>query len=158
MDSGKHSPSIEIGRVLRDRYVIEECLASGATGTVYRALDRYRADLSETKQRIAIKILHQSADNHPQQLKELRREFYCTQTLVHPNIIQVYDLDRDGDIDFFTMELVTGELLIDVTGRLRNAPLPRAYAWKIIQEIGSALALAHARHVVHADLKPRNIM
>jgi serine/threonine protein kinase len=155
-DSG--SSPIEIGRVLRDRYVLEKRLGSGGMGTVYKALDRYRSDLPKANQYVAIKILHENADNRPELLENLRREFYCTQMLSHRNVVKVYELDRDGDVDFFTMELLEGELLGTVMERLHPRSLSRPYAWAIIREIGSGLAHAHARNVVHMDLKPHNIM
>jgi serine/threonine protein kinase len=149
---------VEIGRVLRDRYVLEKRLGSGGMGTVFKALDRYRCDLSDVDQYVAIKILHKAIDNRPERLANLRREFYCTQRLSHRNVVKVYELDRDGDIDFFTMELLEGELLSSVIESMKLLPMHRPYAWAIVQEIGSGLAHAHARNVVHADLKPHNIM
>src|ERR1700722_18047221 len=97
-------PSVEIGRVLRGRYVLEMRLGSGSKGTVFKALDRYRADLPEAQQYVAIKILHATAANREQLLANLRREFYRTQMLSHRNIVNVFELDRDGEVDFFTME------------------------------------------------------
>ena len=150
--------SVTLGRVLRDRYVLEKRLGSGGMGTVFKALDRYRSDLPEANRYVAIKILHQKSDDRVELLDNLRREFYCTQMLSHRNIIKVYELDRDGDLDFFTMELLEGELLSSVTERLHPLPMSRAHAWAIIREIGAGLAHAHARNVVHTDLKPHNIM
>ena len=60
------------------------------------------------RHRVAIKILHPKADHREERLAELRREFYCAQTLSHESILNVYQLDRDGEIDFFTMELLEG--------------------------------------------------
>jgi serine/threonine protein kinase len=150
--------SVDIGRVLRDRYVLEARLGSGGMGTVFKALDRYRADLPAANQYVAIKILHEKSENRQELLANLRREFYCTQRLSHRNIVKVYELDRDGDLDFFTMELLEGDLLSSVTERLHPLPMPRPYAWAIIREIGAGLAHAHERNVVHGDLKPHNIM
>jgi serine/threonine protein kinase len=149
---------LRAGHVLRDRYVLEERLGSGGRGTVFKALDRYRADLPEDDRYVAIKILHPNADNRADLLADLRREFYCAQTLSHESIVNVYELDRDGDVDFFTMELLEGELLSSVMARLRPLPMSRPQAWAIIRDIGFGLAHAHARNVVHADLKPQNIM
>jgi serine/threonine protein kinase len=153
-------PSIEIGRVLRGRYVLEQRLGSGSKGTVFKALDRYRADLPEAQQYVAIKILHAAINdnNREKLLAKLRQEFHCVQMLSHRNIVNVFELDRDGDVDFFTMEYLDGELLSGVTARLHPLPLSRPQAWAIIREIGSGLEHAHARNVVHADLKPHNIM
>jgi tRNA A-37 threonylcarbamoyl transferase component Bud32 len=150
--------TLEIGRVLRDRYVLERRLGSGGMGTVFKALDRYRADLPAANQYVAIKILHEKTENRQELLTNLRREFYCTQRLSHRNIVKVYELDRDGDLDFFTMELLEGDLLSSVTERLHPLPMPRSFAWAIIREIGAGLAHAHSRSVVHGDLKPHNIM
>jgi serine/threonine protein kinase len=159
MSTDDQSPSlpIEIGRVLRDRYVLVERLGSGGKGSVYKALDRYRSDLPEAQKFVAIKILHAAA-NRGELLANLRREFYVTQMLSHRNIVNVFELDRDGDVDFFTMEFLQGELLSRVLGRLQPLSLSRPQAWAIIREIGSALEYAHARNAVHADLKPQNIM
>jgi serine/threonine protein kinase len=101
--------------------------------------------------------LHVTA-NRGESLANLHREFYRTQVLSHRNIVNVFELDRDGDVDFFTMELLEGELLSQVTGRLQPLPMSRSHAWSIIREIGSGLECAHARNIVHADLKPHNIM
>lgn len=153
-------PSVEIGRVLRGRYVLEMRLGSGSKGTVFKALDRYRADLPEAQQYVAIKILHAaiSDNNREKLLAKLRQEFHCVQMLSHRNIVNVFELDRDGDVDFFTMEYLDGELLSGVMARLHPLTLSRPQAWAIIREIGSGLEHAHARNVVHADLKPQNIM
>jgi serine/threonine protein kinase len=147
-----------IGRVLRDRYVLVERLGSGGNGSVFKALDHYRADFPEAQQYVAIKILHATAANRAERLANLRREFYRTQMLSHRNIVNVFELDRDGDVDFFTMELLEGELLSRVMDRLQPLSMSRPQAWAIIREIGSGLEHAHARNVVHADLKPHNIM
>jgi serine/threonine protein kinase len=146
--------------VLRGRYVLERRLGSGGKGTVFKALDRYRADLPEAQQYVAIKILHAAIndDSRDKLLAKLRREFYCVQMLSHRNIINVFELDRDGDVDFFTMEFIDGELLSSVMARLHPLPLSRPQAWAIIREIGAGLEHAHARNVVHTDLKPHNIM
>jgi serine/threonine protein kinase len=156
-DPTSSSPG-EIGRVLRDRYVLVERLGSGGKGSVFKALDRYRASLPEAQQYVAIKILHATAADREELLADLRREFYRTQMLSHRNIVNVFELDRDGDVDFFTMEFLQGELLSSMMSRLQPSPISRPHAWAIIREIGSGLEHAHARNVVHADLKPQNIM
>jgi serine/threonine protein kinase len=148
----------EIGRVLRDRYVLVDRLGSGGKGSVFKALDRYRASLPEAQQYVAVKILHATAANREERLASLRREFYRTQMLSHRNIVNVFELDRDGDLDFFTMEYLEGELLSSVMRRLQPLPMSRPQAWEIIREIGSGLECAHACNIVHADLKPNNIM
>lgn len=158
MDDGLSPPAVQIGRVLRKRYVLESRLGSGGMGTVFKAMDRYRCDLPEGRRHVAIKVLHKAIDSRPEVLSNLRREFYCAQALAHRNIVKVYELDRDEDVAFFTMELLEGELLSDLLERLNPPSISRLNAWTIIVEIAAGLAHAHASNVVHGDLKPQNIM
>ncbi|HEX3942882.1 MAG TPA: serine/threonine-protein kinase [Rhizomicrobium sp.] len=151
-------PPVDIGTVLRDRYVIEKRLGYGGSGTVFRALDRYRGSLPQSQRYVAVKILHGRPGSREETVDSLRLELQCAQTLSHQNIVKVFDFDRDGDIDFFTMELLDGELLSDLMARFHPLPMSRAHAWWIIGQIASGLEHAHERRIVHADLKPQNIM
>jgi serine/threonine protein kinase len=148
----------EVGSKLRHRYVIERRLGTGGMGTVFKALDHYRCDLPEGDRHVAMKFLHPRINGRPEILSDLRREFYCAQALAHPNIVKVYELDQDEDFVFFTMEFLEGELLSGVIERLNPRKISRSSAWTLIQAIGAGLAHAHSRNVVHADLKPHNIM
>jgi serine/threonine protein kinase len=78
--------------------------------------------------------------------------------LSHRNIVNVFELDRDADVVFFTMEFLDGELLIDLMERLRPAVMQRLQAWQIIRQLGAGLEHAHERGIVHGDLNPRNIL
>jgi serine/threonine protein kinase len=149
---------VEIGRVLRDRYVIEKRLGSGGRGTVFKAFDRFRSSLPLPQRYVAIKIPHALPHGREAMIESLQREHYCGQMLSHANIVNVFELDRDGDIDFFTMELLEGELLSSVMARFAARPMHRPHAWAIIRQIASGIEHAHSRDVVHADLKPQNIM
>ncbi len=151
-------PELEVGQLLRDRYVIESLVASGGMGTVYKALDRVRREHSETDCHVAIKVLHDSALRKPSALAKLRREFYCAQSLSHPTVIKVFEIDRHGDLDFFSMEYLQGTPLSLLMEQCQPQPIPRERAWAVIREIAEGLAHAHARNIVHADLKPQNIM
>jgi serine/threonine protein kinase len=150
--------NLEAGQVLRDRYVIESRLGSGGMGTVYCALDRSRNKYVDFDDQVAIKVLHQQTSGHPDVLAKLHREFFSAQTLSHPSIIKVYELDLDYELPFFTMELIDGESLPKVMQRFSPRPLPRRYALGIIREVGAGLAHAHDRRVIHGDMKPQNIM
>ncbi len=147
-----------IGSVLRDRYIIDSCVGRGGMGVVYKAIDAFRKEHGEVDWHVAIKVLHPGSDGRPEALARLRREFYCAQALSHENVVNVFELDRDGDLDFFTMEYLEGELLSAVLLEFAGSPMPRTAAWAIIRQIGEGIAHAHERNVVHADLKPQNIM
>jgi serine/threonine protein kinase len=148
---------IKVGRILRDRYVIQERLATGGMGTVYRALDRYRTSLPPDERFVGIKILHSCAECCERTIADLQQELHCGQGLSHPNIVNVFELDRDDDIVFLTMELLAGESLQALLERMRPTPMRTSQAWSLIRQLGSGLAHAHARGVVHGDLKPRNV-
>jgi serine/threonine protein kinase len=144
--------------VLRDRYELISILGRGGTGTVYKAVDRHRAHLDATARCVAVKVLKLNYEDRPDELAQLEREFHEAQSLSHPNVVSVFDLDRDGNVYFIVMELLEGELLADILKRLDGQPMARHYALGIISSVGAGLAHAHRRNVVHADLKPRNIM
>jgi serine/threonine protein kinase len=150
--------SMEIGCVLKDRYVIQERLGSGGRGTVFRVLDRCRSSLPHAEQYVALKVLHPRGDSSEQTETDLQRELQCIQVLSHQNVVKVFELDRDGDVVFLTMELLEGELLSDVIGRMRPAAMERLQAVQIIRQLGAGLEHAHERGVAHGDLKPRNLL
>jgi serine/threonine protein kinase len=149
--------ALDVGQVLRDRYVLQARLGTGGKGTVFKALDRFRATLPDAHQYVALKVLHAGGDCSEQMLADLCLEFHCGQALSHRNIVNVYELDRDGEVVFFTMELLDGESLSSVIERLGPAPLSESQVWRLIEQLGAGLAHAHERGVVHGDLKPRNI-
>jgi hypothetical protein len=138
--------------------VIEQRLGSGGKGVVYKALDRYRSSLPPPQCYVAIKVLCGSPGSCEETPEALQQELHCAQTLSHQNIVRVFDFDRDEKLDFFTMELLEGELLSDIIGRCQPLPLSRAHAWSIIGQIACGVEHAHERHIAHADLKPQNIM
>jgi eukaryotic-like serine/threonine-protein kinase len=148
---------LEIGDVLRNRYRIEGILGRGGMGTVFEAEDDYRLDLAPNGRRLAIKVLHTAVTQRAELLNELRREFQHVQLLSHPNIVRVYEFDRDGPLAFFSMELLKGILLSRLLITRKRLPLPRANALTIIRDVGAAVAHAHSRGVMHGDINPQNI-
>jgi len=150
------APEVAEGDVLRNRYTIRRVLGRGGMGTVFEAMDDYRLDRPANGQRIAIKVLHAAIAKREELLAELQLEFQHLQSLSHPNIVRVHDVDRDGDIAFFTMELLTGALLNHVL-TARATALPRPYALAIIRDAGAALSYAHAQGVIHGAVNPQNI-
>jgi len=149
--------AIVIGRVLRERYVILEKLATGVRGTVFRALDRYGTSLAGVERQVALKVMYTGGQDPDQILQDLAVELREVQALSHRNIVKVFELDRDGDVIFFTMELLDGELLSDLLARMSPAPMNRMQAWQVIRQLGAGLQHAHERGVVHGDLTPQNV-
>ena len=148
---------IAVGEVLRGRYVIKSVLGRGGTGMVFEAADLYRIDTPEAGQRVALKVLHGQVSGRPELLAELQREFQLLQSLSHPNVVRAHDFDRDGDVAFFTMELLRGLSLTGVLAARNQAPLERPLALSLVRDVGAAVAHAHSRTVVHGDLNPGNI-
>lgn len=146
-----------VGRVLRDRYVLQARLGTGKNGAVFKALDRFRATLPGESQFVGLKILHAGGDCSAEAVANLRLEFHSAQVLSHRNIVNVYELDRDADVVFFTMELLDGESLSNVLDRIGPGAMRKSQAWDLIRQLGAGLAHAHERGVVHGGLSPGNI-
>ena len=157
-EQGERSVADLSGRIFANRYTLIRLLGSGGMGRVFKALDWQRRDLPEPDRHVALKILRQEAGSGSKGFADLRREFYCAQSLSHPNIVKVFELVQEDDVAFFTMELLSGELLSARLKRTRPQPPSRQFAWSVIRDIGLGVAHAHSRHVVHGDLKPQNIM
>src|ERR1700680_281411 len=148
---------VAVGDVLRNRYRVRGLIGHGGMGTVFEAVDEYRLSLAAAGQRLAVKVMHTAVTRREELLFELQREFQHLQLLSHPNIVRVHEFDRDGDIAFFTMELLHGAPLSGVRS-VRNAPaLPRPYAFAIMRDVGAAISYAHLHGVVHGDINPQNI-
>lgn len=148
---------ITAGDLLRGRYLINGVLGRGGMGTVFEAVDQYRLNLADAPPGVAVKVLHGAVTERPELHDELRREFQHLQALSHPNIVRVHEYDRDGDVAFFTMELLKGHTLAHALAGPEHRKPAREQALAIIRSAGAALAFAHARGIVHGDLNPGNI-
>jgi hypothetical protein len=151
------APRLKPGDKLRDRYRIEGILGQGGMGTVFEAIDDFRLAVPPSGQRLAIKVLHTAVTKRAELFAELRREFQNLQLLSHPNIVRVYEFDRDGPLAFFTMELLNGALLSRVLLSRKPLRLEHAQSLAVIRDVGAAIAHAHSRGVVHGDINPQNI-
>ncbi len=143
-------------RIINRRFVLKESLGVGGMGMVFRALDLRKEETGDNEPYIAIKILTSEFNEHPQAFVSLQREAKKSQLLSHPNIIKVYDFDRDGDLVYLTMEELKGKPL-DRLIKDNPGGLPLELALNVIRGISSGLAYAHQKNVVHADLKPENV-
>jgi predicted Ser/Thr protein kinase len=146
-----------VGDTLNGRFVLEECIGFGGMGTVYRALDLRKLEASDRKPYIAIKVLNVQFRGHPKSLITLQREAKKAQALAHPNIVTVYDFDRDGSVVYLTMEYLVGRPLSQILRSPGFSGMPYAEVLRIIEGISRALGYAHQQGFVHCDLKPGNI-
>ncbi|MET0964691.1 MAG: serine/threonine-protein kinase [Noviherbaspirillum sp.] len=146
-----------VGDTLNSRFVLEECIGFGGMGTVYKALDLRKLEASDRKPYIAIKVLNVQFRGHPKSLITLQREAKKAQALAHPNIVTVYDFDRDGSVVYLTMEYLVGRPLSQVLRAPGFQGMPFAEVLRIVSGIGRALGYAHQQGFVHCDLKPGNI-
>jgi serine/threonine protein kinase len=124
---------------------------------VFRALDRRKVEARDPNPEVAVKILNASFEQHPDSFVALQREASKAQSLAHPNIVTVFDFDRDGESVFITMELLRGKSLDEAIRATRRHGLERAAALPVIRGIAEGLAYAHRKGIVHSDLKPANI-
>ncbi|MEX0731297.1 MAG: protein kinase [Aquisalimonadaceae bacterium] len=146
------------GTIIKQRFVLEELIGHGGMGTVYKARDLRKEEAEDSQPYVALKLLNEEFRRHPDALVSLQREAKKSQVLAHPNIVTVYDFDRDGDQVFMTMEYLQGEPL-DVAIRRRGGMggLPQQEALHIIDRMSRGLAYAHQEGFVHSDFKPGNV-
>jgi predicted Ser/Thr protein kinase len=155
-------PGIEkikgVGDVLNDRFVLEERIGSGGMSTVYKALDKRKLEADDRNPYVAVKVLNVEFRSHPQSLIALQREAKKSQSLAHPNIVRVYDFDRDGDTVYMTMEYLSGRSLAQIFRARNFKGMPQEEALPILEHIAAALEFAHDNGIVHADFKPANVI
>jgi eukaryotic-like serine/threonine-protein kinase len=140
----------EIGTVLGGRYRLVELLGQGGMATIFRAHD------GQLGRDVAVKLLRPEYGRDPDFGSRFRQEAHNAASLNHPNIVSVYDYGQDAAGPFIVMELVEGEDLSSIIRR--SGALPPRQAARIIAETGRALEAAHARGIVHRDVKPGNVM
>lgn len=145
------------GAVIRDRFQLEEELGAGGMGVVYKARDLRKDEALDSDPWVAIKVLTDEFRDHPQALVSLQREAVKAQKLAHPNIITVYDFDRDGTTIYMTMELMRGKSFADIVNPIGYAGMDAKAAVPLIQDMAAGLAYAHEREIVHSDFKPGNL-
>lgn len=140
------------GQVLCQRYELQARIGVGGMGEVYKALDRVRGE------EIAIKVLLPQLLQHPTAQQRFAAEAKISVELAHPNIVNVFDLQREGSYSFLTMELLQGRSLRDWMEQRAGTRTPFTVdeVLQLAQAVGSALDYAH-RKIVHRDIKPENI-
>ncbi|MDD6920694.1 MAG: Stk1 family PASTA domain-containing Ser/Thr kinase [Eubacteriales bacterium] len=136
--------------VLAGRYELIEKIGDGGMAIVYKAKDRL------LKRMIALKVLKPEFVNDSKFVENFRRESHSAASLNHPNIVNVYDVGQEGNINYIVMELVDGITLADLIeerGRLEYREVVN-----LAVQIAKGLQAAHEKDIVHRDIKPQNIM
>jgi tRNA A-37 threonylcarbamoyl transferase component Bud32 len=136
--------------VLSGRYRLESKLGSGGMSTVYLALDEV------LDRPVAVKLLHREISDEEDQLERFRREARAAARLSHPNLVGVIDAGEDDGRPYIVFEYIDGRTLKRQLQDEGPLPVDEAVAYAI--EIGRGLTAAHARKLVHRDVKPQNVL
>jgi eukaryotic-like serine/threonine-protein kinase len=139
-------PSLTVGARLAQRFEIRALLGIGGMGEVYRSFDH---DIGEE---IAVKILRPEFRNS---YASLVQEVQTARMVTHRNICRIFDIGRDGELVFVTMELLEGETLAET---LRRGPLEPAELASMVEQLNLGLRAAHEAGILHRDLKPGNVI
>jgi hypothetical protein len=137
--------------VLADRYRLDDRIATGGMGEVWRAFDLVLG------RPVAVKLLREDYAQHSETLERFRAEARHTAAVSHPGIAQMYDYGepRPGQPPFLVMELVDG---VPMTELLARGPLDPARAMDLVAQAAAGLSAAHAVGLVHRDIKPGNLL
>ena len=141
---------IDKGYLLGERYRIIDTLGEGGMANVYLAKDII------LQRKVAVKVLRLDLQKDPQTEARFQREALATSELSHPNIVSVLDVGTDQGLPYMVMEYVDGPDLKEYIQQ--NYPLDLHQVINIMDQILSAVALAHKHNVIHRDLKPQNIL
>lgn len=138
------------GTILSGRYEIIEKIGSGGMAVVYRGKDR------KLDRYVTIKVLREEYIGDEDFIARFRTEACSAARLSHPNIVRVYDVGEDGEINFIVMEYIHGDTLKKAIKE--KAPFDSRSTINVGIQIASALSQAHKSHIVHRDIKPQNIL
>lgn len=139
-----------LGKVLDERYSVDELIARGGMATVYRGTD---LRLGRT---VALKVLGGVLVNDPDFVDRFTQEARATAALTHPNVVAVHDQGISEGFPFLVMEFVQGRTIREVMAQ--SGPLTSAHALEIISSVLAGLSAAHDAGFVHRDIKPENVL
>ena len=139
-----------IGKILQGRYEIVKSIGFGGMADVYLAKDVL------LDRRVAVKVLRKQFLNDKAQLEQFEREARSAARLIHPDIVNIFDVAQEGDLHYIVMEYVDGITL--KTYLEQKGKLDVFTAVNIAAKLASALQHAHKHHIIHCDIKPQNIL
>ena len=139
-----------LGKVLEDRYSVDELIARGGMATVYRGTD---LRLGRT---VALKVLGGVLVNDPDFVARFTQEARATAALTHPNVVAVHDQGISDGFPFLVMEFVQGRTIREIMAQ--SGPFTSAHALEIISAVLAGLSSAHDAGFVHRDIKPENVL
>ena len=139
-----------LGKVLDDRYSVDELIARGGMATVYRGTD---LRLGRT---VALKVLGGVLVNDPDFVERFTQEARATAALTHPNVVAVHDQGISAGYPFLVMEFVQGRTIREVIAQ--SGPFTSAHALEIVSSVLAGLSAAHDAGFVHRDIKPENVL
>ncbi len=137
------------GRALDSRYELRAVIGEGAFGRVYRGFDR------RLEREVAVKVIKPWWAEDGAWVERFEREARLLARVNDPGIVQIFDIGRSEEGPYYVAELVEGQSLAE---RLRGGPMTIAETWLVSGMLCSALASAHARGIVHCDIKPANVL
>ena len=149
-----------VGLILKSRYRLESLIGQGAMGQVWRARDLLSEEAGAAQSWLAIKLFVADFATAPDALAIMQREASRAEGLAHPNIVTVRFFDRDetSSLLYMGMDLIEGESLEDTLRKRAPDGLGRKQGGALIRGIAEGLAYAHAKGIIHCDLKPGNIL
>lgn len=139
-----------MSKVLAGRYELFERVGEGGMSVVYKAKDKF------LNRFVAIKILKPEFINDKKFIESFKRESQNAASMSHPNIVNIYDVGREGNIHYIVMELIEGRALSDYIKDQGAMAYPKVIA--LSKQIAAALSFAHKNHIIHRDVKPHNVM
>ena len=141
---------IKIGTMLGDRYEILDRIGTGGMSDVYRAKDH------KLNRNVAVKVLKQEFSENENFVSKFKTEAQAAAGMMHPNIVNVYDVGAENGIYYIVMELVEGITLKEYIEK--KARLSVKEAISIAIQVSMGIESAHNHHIIHRDIKPQNIM